>query len=97
MKIFQIIRKNFNALGFSVDDCTINKNNIWAILISSSAIASQFVYTWYEVDSIEEYVQCIFMITGGLGISISFLSIILKKTELSDLIDELNETISKSK
>lgn len=72
MEIFQTIQKNLNALGYTVDHGALNKNYILALLISSSMVAAQFVYSFREANSIEEYTLCFFMITAGIGIFISF-------------------------
>lgn len=96
MNIFQTIQLNFHALGFRANDAILNKHNIRPIVLFGSSIVSQFIYLSFEVHNVEEYTLCLFMITATIGISISFLSIIFKKTELKDVIGDLQAIITKS-
>lgn len=98
MKIFQTIRKNFVAIGFKANDTAIvNGHNIRITVISSLAIASQIAYVLNEVNRIEEYMRSFVMIAAGIGIFVSFLATVFRKTELNDLIDKCQAVTSKSK
>lgn len=97
MKIFETIQKNFNALGFNANDVLLSAHHIRAILMSISAIISQFVYVLYNVNTVEENMRTIFMLIVGISVFISFVSIVSGKTELNDMIDNVQQIITESK
>lgn len=97
MEILETFRKNFNESGFKPDDIILNKYNVWFILVFISVFLSNILYIVYEVKTIEEYMRTIFMINAGCGIFLSFLDMIVKKTELNNLIDDIQAIITKSK
>lgn len=94
MKIFQTIRKNLSAIGYTENDTTLNKKHVWALLISGAVIAAQFGYIFHEANSNEEYTLCFFMTTTGIGLFISFISTILRKKELNDFIINIQAVIT---
>lgn len=94
MKILETIRKNLNASGFKANDTILNRYNVWAILVSTSAIASHIAYILYEVNTVDEYMRTIFMLTVGCAILMSFLTMVVRKGELNNLIDNFQAIIT---
>lgn len=97
MKILKTVRKNLNASGFKPNDILLNKYNVLAISISTSAIVSHILHILYEVNTVDEYMRTVFMLTAGCAIFMSFLTMIEKKTELNNLIDSFQSIITESK
>lgn len=97
MKIFQIIQRNFNAIGFSENHSKFNKHHVGFSLMSIFSIASQLVYLFNGVNSVAEYMYSFIMTIVGMGVFISFLSSISKKATLHTFIDNIQTIIDESK
>lgn len=92
MIIFQTIRKNMAAMGFTPNQqqnshrkfsfrqtvCTV-KYSIDILLIG--------VYVFCEADRTDEYMESIFAFTAGIAITIAFISIIWKNDQLFNLLE----------
>lgn len=97
MHILKTVRKNLNASGFKANDIILNKYNVGAILVTTSSLASTFAYILCEVNTVDEYMRAVFMLTVGCAILTSFLTMIVNKGELNDLIDNFQTIITECK
>lgn len=99
MKISETTKYNLKTIGFGVNDTVLAElyYQSWAVSVSILGIASQFVFVLCAVNTVEEYMQCTFMITAGTAMAISYFSVIDKKTEFNELIDHLQAIIDESK
>lgn len=87
MNFFQTIYKNFAAMGFNPNQ---QKNNhfqfhprqIFYIIHYSINIILCGVFLFCEEHNTEEYMESIYGLTAVTGITIAFISIILKNDEL---------------
>lgn len=96
MRIFKTIRKTLKMSGFRSNESVFNSHNVRGISISATAIVMELLYVRYDADTVEEYMLCFFMLTIGIGLFISFLSTICRKTEVYDLIDKIQAITAKS-
>lgn len=99
MRIFENNKHNLHAIGLAVDGSSRYEfvHHARAVLICTLGIVSQFLYALLSVNTVEEYMRCIFMITTGIGAAISYYSVIERKTELHALIDSLQIVVGESK
>lgn len=94
--MFETVQKKLNKIGFGANHSPLNKYHIRGVLISMSAIASQFKYVFHEVNSVQEYMLSFFIIIVGIAIFISFLTTIFKITDLYELIYDIQAITTKS-
>lgn len=102
MKIFQEVQKNLAELG-----CTPNQryNNRWQLnfhqifgVVKCSADSINFaVYVFTQAERIEEYMDSIFSLTDVVGITISYISIIIKNDNLFKMIETAEKEVNFSK
>ena len=97
MKVFQIIQKNFATMGFIPKEQQ-NRNRrllkcIQIVYVIKYSIDTIFVgtYIFLEAESIDEYMESIFILAALVAVFCCFLSIIFKNDLLFDTI-ELTES-----
>lgn len=91
MKFFQILYKNLAAIGFTPnqqqnDRLQLNLRQIFTIFKYFTDVIVVGVYVFSKAERSEEYIVPIFSLTVIAGITVSFLSIILKNEKLFRLI-----------
>lgn len=101
MKLFVLIQKNLAAAGFSFHYSTqkyhLNARNAAVVVILSMNMVTSGAYVFYGAESFDEYLENI-LITFTLAAALTiFIIVIVLMPKIFLLIDNLEQTINKSK
>lgn len=101
MEIFQSIRRHLTLLGIVPTKFSRIYPFNWPLFAGFSififSIISSMLYLVYTANTIMEYIQCFCIISASIGIGIGFFTIVLKKMQWFDYIENFQELINKRK
>lgn len=92
MKMFQTIRKNFAAMGFTPNQRQKNRwrlssGQIIGVVKCSLDAISLGIYFFREANDINEYIECGFSLTVAVGFTIVLTSFVFKNDKLFNMLD----------
>lgn len=102
MKIAQTILKNMAAMGFTPNQQQQNNGRklsffqIIVVIILFIGIGTLFIFSFYEANNIEEYMDVIFELSAEVELFIIFLSFILKNDDVLNVIERTAKEITDS-
>lgn len=96
MKIFLTAQKNMIYGGLIRNERAFNEVQLWTIFSFIASFISEFVYLIHVANTPRQSMDSIFMTTVGCLITISYISIAHRTTELIDFIDAFEQIINDS-
>lgn len=99
MKLFQLIRKNFMALGIDSKqafDSTkpYNKKILGCFFMIGLNNIFFLVYMFHIAESFLEYTESMYMASAAIVIGVIFICLVLKMKKLFELIDGIEKHIN---
>lgn len=97
MKIFETIKVYLTiCLLYSDRSKFFDLKRFVISIVFAVIVTSLFIFLMYEVHTIMEYVRSMYMTTTALGISISYIATLFKRTRIFTMIRNLEKVIEKS-
>ena len=96
MKFFQVVQANFALLGISSNQSRCNEKSAITCLIFGLAITFGILYLFFKANTFLEYTMSIFVTSTLCGLWFDFLSMLIQKQRLFELISESEEFVEKS-
>lgn len=102
MEILQTVQKNYAILGISPPHhsnqrLSFNKKVLFGFLSIGSLIFSQAMFIFYVASGFMEYMDSICAISATIVVFICFATIVLRKTKLFEMIENIKKQIGASK
>lgn len=101
MKSFELIQGKFAVVGYSLNNSNrqynLNARNVIIIILMVINMLATSAYIYYEAESFDEYLQDIYLTVSLAVASIMFIINIVLMPKVFKLIENLKETINKSK
>ena len=91
MKLFQIIQKNFAFLGIRPIQPRFNWRSVTIFHIFTLAITFSAVFLFFKANTFLEYAQNAYVTTTVFTVWIGFLSFLIQKQKLFQLIDDFEK------
>lgn len=100
MKIFQILRENYEILGIGPSQQsqghTFNTKILFGLFLFGYFMVSIVVYTVYIANDFMEYVQCVCIGSGAGLVIVCFLTIVLQMNTLFESFEYMENLFEKS-
>lgn len=96
MKILRTVQKNFAFFGIGPNQLKFNKRLVITWLILSLATIAGAMFIAFEAKTFQEYTTDLYTASGGAIITAILTILIVKMEKLFKLIDDIQQTISKS-
>lgn len=98
MKFFENIQKHYAILGISpsqqsTQKCLCNERIFFGFLLFGWLIFLHFMYIFYVANDLMEYIESICVTSACIIIFSCFATIVLRKTTLFEIIDNMEKLI----
>lgn len=96
MKLFQIVRKDFEFLGIDVNRSQFSGKSSTVYLVHCTGITSNIVFFIVNANSFLEYTQCIFVIITLIFLIATFTALLSQKGKLFELMAGIEKYVDES-
>lgn len=96
MKLFKLLQKNLEDLGFSRNHQPFNRRHLLFYLEGFLIFASFIMFICFVANSVIEFMNSIYMISAGITTFVSFTSTILKAPTMFHFFDYIEQFVNSS-
>lgn len=97
MKLFQLLQKNFEFLGFSQNLHPFNQRQLILYFEGVLILVSFVLFMFFIANSVKEFMNSFYLITAAIITIISFTSTVLKAPILFHFFDFIEQSVNSSK
>lgn len=97
LKTFESVIKNFAAIDFNKEKPRFHIRQCLRALEGFSGVTMQALYLFYNANTNKEFIDSIYMTSGGILIWVVYVDTILKTEMIYISIDEIEKKVNASK